>query len=408
MFLALLAIRFALDIFYILVVSDVFGYMGFNLVVSPARYAEGLLVFMASAAYVDGSTRRPSDLFILMIALAVLAPLTSMFSLSDIPRLVLYGTASGALMVYAVTRGPTISLPYLQYGRAIGIALCIAFVGAAFAWSIATGGLGNFNLDLTRVYEFREESTETVRSGLFGYLTPWAYKVSNVILFAYALHRRRWILAAAALFAQVVFFGLTAAKATLFYPVLIFFLYFYLRRSSSQVVVPAMLLLVFAVAWIAFYQFDFLLPSSMFVRRVFFVGAANITAYYEFFGTNGFVFWSNSVLSFISSYPYDSSPADLIGQYRGTDSHANNSFFGTGYMHAGVVGVWVYSLFVGFTLKLIDSMAHSDLPIWLILSVVLIPVRSMIGTADFFTGLLTHGVLLALLLLFLLRRPPNA
>jgi hypothetical protein len=125
--------------------------------------------------------------------------------------------------------------------------------------------------------------------------------------------------------------------------------------------------------------------------------------YYEFFSQNQWVFWSNSFASQFINYPYDLNPAQLIGSYMGTGSHANNSFLATGYMHAGTAGIVAYSIFVGFLFRVIDSLAHKGLPPWVAVASILIPSQSLLVGADLPAALLTHGIGASVLILFLLR-----
>jgi len=81
----------------------------------------------------------------------------------------------------------------------------------------------------------------------------------------------------------------------------------------------------------------------------------------------------------------------------------NNSFLSTGYMHAGLLGVVIYGVLVGLLFRVVDSLSHHGPPTWMCIAAVIVPMHSLLTSADFFTAMLTHGVGASLLLLFLAR-----
>lgn len=201
---------------------------------------------------------------------------------------------------------------------------------------------------------------------------------------------------------HVFWFGVSAHKAVLFYPLLIIFLWLWLARTNALSLIPLAFVSVLGISLLIFYVFDHGLIPSMFVRRAFFVPANNLFDYYHFFDKHQFVFWSNSITAKFIHYPYELMPADLIGSERGTDSHVNNSFLSTGYMHAGVFGVFVYAVIVGLLFRLMDSISNNNVPNWVAVSVLIVPSRSLLLSADLPTALLTHGIGVSIIIIFLL------
>jgi membrane protein implicated in regulation of membrane protease activity len=78
-----------------------------------------------------------------------------------------------------------------------------------------------------------------------------------------------------------------------------------------------------------------------------------------------------------------------------------------GFMHAGIAGVVLYGVLVGFIFRIIDSLRGASLPNWLIVAALVAPVRSMLFSTDLFTALLTHGLAFGFLLLILARAGKN-
>ena len=115
------------------------------------------------------------------------------------------------------------------------------------------------------------------------------------------------------------------------------------------------------------------------------------------------MYYSNSITSHFIEYPYAMSPALLIGDYLGARSYAINSFLPTGFMRAGFFGMILYAFLFGLLLRLIESVARYGVPVWMAVATMIIPSHALLTSADLPTALLTHGIGISSLLLFLLR-----
>ena len=151
-------------------------------------------------------------------------------------------------------------------------------------------------------------------------------------------------------------------------------------------------------------MFDDFGLTSLIARRVFFVPAKLTFDYFEFFSYNPHVYWSNSILKLFISYPYDYPVGEVIGNHLGkTDLNANNGFVSTGFSHAGYFGIAIYIALVGALLRFLDYITNGFIPLWAALGLTVIPLRSFLISTDVFTTLLTHGLLVVFVILFLLR-----
>ena len=144
--------------------------------------------------------------------------------------------------------------------------------------------------------------------------------------------------------------------------------------------------------------------GSMFNRRVFFVPAKLTFDYFSFFEKNPKVFWSNSVLSWLFDYPYPDRITKMIGYDNDSDASANNGYISSGFSHAGILGVIIYSYMIALLLKNIDYFSKFNIPLWFILCLIVTPMRSFLISSDLLTGLLTHGFLIAFILLLISRK----
>lgn len=393
----------SLELGYRLFVSPLYAYAGFLLDPDWIKYCEGWLVYLVLVSCAPAYLSRPSDFFINILLFGLMAPLLVFYGLADQSREHLYTVVLGYGLVDVFRRGLTLRIPVLKEGRLLAITAVVFGVTFVSVWLVWSGGLQFFNLDLTEVYDYRRSVGELVRSGVMGYVNTWAYKVFGPALLALALWKRHFWLAALVVMLHVYWFGVSSQKSVLFYPFVILFVWLSFSNIKALSFIPLAMSFVVVTVLLMYLVMDYVHPASWFIRRVFFVVADNTFYYYRFFSENELVYWSNSVLSGFLDYPYDTNPAQLIGDSRGTHSHVNNTFLSTGYMHAGLWGIIFYGVVAGAIFRLVDSLSAAGVPIWVAISVLIVPSRSLLLSADLPTALATHGIVVALVILLLFR-----
>jgi hypothetical protein len=128
--------------------------------------------------------------------------------------------------------------------------------------------------------------------------------------------------------------------------------------------------------------------------------------FYDFFSSwaNAFVYWSDSKLTLgLQSYPYELDVPHLIGmEYFGSEiTGANTGWIGAGYAHLGFVGMLVYSVIVGLVIRQLDGYAKS-FGLGFTLGVASAPLFAIMMSTDLPSGLLTHGMIAALIMFAIL------
>ncbi len=396
----------ALDWSYVDFVSPIFEYAGFVLNPNAEKFIEAWAVFLLMLCALPRRANKPSDYLLAVAFFCFITPLLVFYGHSDGERWVLYYTLIQYAVMVLVTSGRPLDIIVLQDGPTRAMQLAFAVIVASTAWMLAAGGLSIFNLDLDAVYDFREEANTHIYAGVLGYIVVWSTTVFGPFVLMLALERKKTFAVVALLAMHVFWFGLTSHKSVLFYPLVIIGLYVMLRKSRSVAILPACLAGVVLISLLSYYLTESLFLSGMFVRRVFFVPAHLTYVYMQFFEHQPMVYWSNSVLSWAINYPYDKSIALIIGESLGdTTLWANNSFFSTGYMHAGIFGVILYGAVAGLLLKILDSIILKGVPFWMALAIVIVPFFSLFTSSDLPTSFLTHGIGAAIFVLYLMGRP---
>jgi len=392
-----------LDVSYVCFVAPLYGYAGYTFCPEVLKLLESYILLLVLALMMPWRVRRPSDVFIIVLFLAVGAPLLSLYSMRSDDRAYLYMVMSGFVVLRLAVFHPAVKLPALCSGRRLLSVLLLAGAALLFGLVIIRGGFRYFNLDWSRVYELRRTIAAQVFTGFAAYLRPWYANVIAPFLLVLALRKGRLWTALGVVGLQVLLFGLTAHKSVLLSPVLSVGAYFLARkRWCNQAIVLSVTSLVL-LALVSYLLSGWVLPASTLVRRAFFVTAQNHYAYYYYFKDAGFVYLSNSLLAPFVRYPFALPPPLLISQYLkgNVETWANTGFLATSYMHFGFVGLLLFSLVVGLLWRVIDGFRSGKLPLNVVVATGVPAMWQLVG-GDLPTVLLTHGLALYMVFLWLL------
>ncbi|MDN7124514.1 hypothetical protein J6I90_06435 [Pseudidiomarina sp. 1APP75-32.1] len=403
--LTYLIFRASLDAGYILFVNRHFEYSGFILGLEFLNYAISWLAFLASTIFCSVKGRNVSDYIYSVAIVTVIGPITSYYGMTEGHILPVALSILAVALMFILSKASFVKVPVavrINEGTKVVIVISAFSVLYLTVWYFYSGAVKNFNLNPSLVYEYREESRLLTSTGVLAYINSWVYQVFLLFLFSYSLLIKnfKWMLFL--FLVQAFFYGVTGHKSLILYPLMILGIYFGTQYSRKTIFIPAIstMSILLPLGWY-FISSDILL-GSMFIRRVYFLPAQLTYQYIEFFSNNEFVFWSNSVLASFIDYPYDIGLGDLIGRSMGTEMNANNGFVASGYAHAGLFGVLVYSVLLGLLIRVIDVWSK-PLPIWFALALVIIPLRNALTASDLLTVILTHGLFLAMMILLVMR-----
>lgn len=409
---ALVAYRVLLDIAYQSFVSQVFSYIGYYYSFDLVKYISSLVVLAVVVTSTPASADRPSSIFLAMYALSVSIPISSLYGLSDrgfLPVAVTVGAQVILRIVVLFGGMSNISYPVVISGEKLAIRIAMIFVGFLVLWYFASGSVRYINFDFSKVYNFREKVGEVSSFGLMGYTNNWTFNFFTIFLISFSLYRRRYIVAFFMICVQIFFFGVSSHKSVLLYPFLALACWAFVRENRSLVFLPVLLSAVVVISLAIYFVLDGILLPSLLLRRAMFTPSSLAYQYIDFFASNPYLYWSNSVLSRFLEYPYDLPVGRLIGFYSGSGASANNGFVSSGFAHAGLAGVFIYTVMFATILAICDSISlQRRLPLWLICACLLPTVRIAISNSDLFTTLLTHGLMVSVLFLLVAAGPKNS
>lgn len=402
----LFVLKGLLEYNYFSFVHPYFEYSGFYLETSIVKMVESyilaFLVFIMLIKYIE-INNSPSKIIIYILTIFLFIPLTSLFWLQNHSRIYMYTiTFSLILIILLVTLTPKIKSARLAQGKLLFFILVIISTISVYSLVIFQGGLGRINFNLLEVYGVREEFVSN-NSKILGYMLPWQAHVINMIVIAVSLHKKRYLTTIIFLFLQLLLFSMTNFKSFLFSPFILLFFNLFSRTILKNYLLfiislgsTLLTLLVMTITKVS----DSILWSSMFIRRLYFVPSDLHNIYFNFFEKKEKYGLSHSILEPFINNPYELNPVRLIAkEYYGREFGPNVGFFGDAYLNFGLFGIILFSIILALLLKVIDSVSTS-VPTFLSISILTIPAMSLVNSA-FFTSLLTHGILIAIMMLWL-------
>ncbi len=405
---------FLFERFYYFYIVPNFAYQGFAYTPGVIRTLVLVLLAFLPLLWMPTHITRPSSLVLWILYLLVYVPsvVVSFHILHlgwPIPSFFI-GLLLGLFILTWATWLPRIRLPVVKgppsamFWGLIGLWLGgYGFFFKAFGWRGVPG--------LQDIYTVRLAAREVVarQAGIFGYLLRWFGNVLNPFLLLLGLQQKRAWLIGLAIVGQFLIFSFDATKSTFMsVPYLLgLYILFYWKRWR----LPAVTLFQGSAATLLGSPLlDALLGArvaGMYVaRRVFYVPGLLTAFYYDYFSTHPHWFWAHTLIGrLIGLWPPTGTsaraPGFLIAEvyFNKPSGNANVNFWADAYANMGNAGVLVVTLLLFLLLWLYDSLSlrHTKAMAFLLLGMPLFALTN----SSLLTVLLTHGWMLALLLLWL-------
>lgn len=401
-----LLFRVVLDIMYVYYISRFYaGDFPLNAnslhrMIESYAIALMLTILIVSSLY---HRWRPSGIVLVLYFVVVMLPLSSLYGLADAHAAFVYAAAGCFAVLIAVTEIlPKIRLP--RPGRDLvylGMTAVSGISAYVYGWLALTGGLERLSFDLLSVYEVRAEYVQTL-GPYMGYFVPWQAYVINIFVLCYALERRNYLLLCLTAIMQLLLFGMTGHKSFFLALLLVCGVYIVWQRKNaiSFIILGASLLTLASYAYFLISGNEFV--SSILIRRLFFVPASLHVIYYDFFSQpeHPFYMLSDSILRPFIQNPYGiSMPKVIAFTYWDKDFWPDVGYLGDAYGNFGFLGMLIFSIILGVVLRIVDSLG-SRLPSHIVAAMISMPAMALTESA-FFTSMLTHGLILAILMLWM-------
>jgi hypothetical protein len=400
-----LILKATFEFSYARFVSPLWSYYGLSLSLNTSKLAESYVFAFVILCTLSLRRCTPSSIILTFVSFFTLMPLLSIYALQDRPRSFTYAAMAMVLIILTLSSLPRIRIPTPEIKSHVFLFLICAPIAIVYVWILSRGGYSYFNLNIAKVYQYRGDVRAQLYVGVFGYMIHWVTHIFQVTLLVWGLYHRRWIVVSIVLLIQTTLFAMLSHKVILFSLPLIIVVFFSVKKQQS---VTGLGWLCTALLVVGMAEQSYLGEphiNNLLVQRALALPAYFENEYFELFHRIGHVYWTNSsvLLGMFMPYPFDEQPFYLIG-YSAVGSHetwANTGIFGTGFMHAGIIGMLAYGVIYGLWLYVIDCIAVGKVPLAVATGLVLLPTWSVATSSDLTTGFLTGGGAAATVVLWL-------
>ena len=414
--IAVLVFRLALDIAYVFYVSPAFAGDPITTMLikfSADRYLLSIVLLLTPAIFLPSDKRDLSGIYFMAAMIFLYIPMTSMIGLNaDLPIEPSLVTLFAIAVSLVFVNLPLIPLlPMARNGERAAICISGAVVLLFIGWSIYSGAAYHVNFNLAHMYGVRETNSELLDVGIWAYINLWAEKIFNPLLFAIALYRRNPAMIVLTLIAQFYFFAVTQHRLHIFAPILTYMMYLLYKRSITLTQLywySVIGLLAVLVVSLCFRLDTF---ASISIRRALYVGASITIDWIDFFKNASKVYWTDRYLLGRTATEYTGVNLPyFMGHIKFPDTPFafNVGMVGAGYSQAGIWGVTFYAALLGLIVNFVNRLIWRGMPAYIAAAILIGPLRTAWADSDLFTTLLSHGVIVAILLLALLGKIDEA
>lgn len=404
----------ALHISYVQFISPAFAYMKFTYQpVSLAHMFVSWIIVVAPSFWMPVSFGRPSHFVYWLLYICVVIPI------GMVPMYVASENLDQVLIfVFSVTLSHSVlaliyKVPLLHITRTKArnfqvIAGLLTLTVVVFALIVHTYGLQTRWVSLWDVYDVRADHTSKTTRWM-AYLVSWQANVVNILLMAYGLVKKKWMLLLLGVFGQLYLYTTAAYKSILYSVVLVvaILLLTKVRWRNMAVTMVWVALAVIVTACAVDIMTESILASALITRRIFVVPGLLGWFYFDFFSHNPKLMLSHSVLSPLVSYPYTYTPASTIGlhYFGSSEASANAGVWADAFANFGYIGIIIFTFALGMVMWIYDSLANRvD---WRLAVVMLGVPAFTLTNSSLLTTLLTHGLGVVMIALYFVPATPR-
>lgn len=411
--LAMLYIYFFILLFNVKnIIFPIYGNYGLTYSFSWMSFSLSLFYIGLMSCVVPKYKNKLATFFLLILLILTIVPMLALYSINQENNNMHKFVAMYVVcfMLIAMISNIKFNAISLKNNFTIGGKLLMVFFVFITLYDIVryikNNGLGIFNLNINNVYKYRFILRESM-TGIGVYVDNWVAKVINPFCIIYALHARKRILMCFFVVLQILLFGFSSHKFTLF---IIFIVLATYRMGVAFVkstikILQLTLLGSLLPILVYFTAIENVLTKTFYALylRIFVMPAQINFWYYDYFSRNGFDWFHQSFLRHFYVSKYDLLLPRIIGlnYFGNAANNANTGFLASGYAQGGFAVMLIYSIIVGLIIAFIVSASrHINTRITLAMSVC--PLIVLFSSNDLPTSFLTGGICWILLLIYIM------
>jgi hypothetical protein len=303
---------------------------------------------------------------------------------------------------------PPIRFPEPRWMFGAFIAGLLVYSAVMMLWLIAQVGIPTSIPAVTSPYAQRAAfSAAMAGAGPVLYLIAWQTSAVNPLLLLIGLYRRQWSLFLTGVGLNVLMYSLAGHKSHLLSSLLVVAIFVALRLPATiRGILIAGGAITLVLATQALYVVTgAIFPVSIVVRRMLMTPGLLTGYYFDFFSEIGFTYRFGPLSMFLDGVVLERTTPRTIGfEYFGSNTMAANAnFWADGYSAMGYVGVVLVSVLLALVLWAMNSLSESR-PATIATPLFIVALYSLTNSA-LPVSLLTHGIMLTMLLIWMLPLP---
>ena len=409
--------RLLLDFAYSKIIYPIYAYAGFEYNRNPVLYVFSWLLLLISAKPVLSAYRNKENKIsfeiLFLLYLMSLVPFSSMmafgaqkgnFVIANIIywAFLFFFILHRSLLVGHKAEGFSVGIRKLGDTQLIAIALVLGLITI-----YVSGKYAHFrmNFNLLGVYELRSEAGNNNLPTVFQYLFGWGRTIGSILI-AYFIRKKKYGWAVFCVLFELLSFGYDGSKSTFFLLILAVGINFLPRMGMEKInkwVLRGFVILVCCCNLIYIIMGNYI-PASIIVRRVLYLPVEIARNYFDFFTTHQPDYLKQSFLRYFGAHSNYEPLSLMIGRiyYDAPTMGANNGLISDAVANFGYLGILIYPMVISAVFKWLDRSAKGlDPRIYVTVAVYV----SLVMTNSFFTTiLLTHGLLVAIIVLSMMKR----
>ncbi len=400
----LLIYRATLDFMYLTQLSPLYAYSGFTQDISPLGYGLSWLLLIAFLPLIVGVQEqedRPSSVLVTLINLLYFVPMSSYMGCKGsafwfVASVALYWLVFLLLQLFM----PSFTLRKVphRHSRLLFIMLTVGSILLVMGISGVYTGF-RLKLNISNVYDIRAEAANYDIPTALSYALSWMTIVLSILIL-YWLRAKKYLVVALLIIVYLFYYSIGAHKDVFLFLFLLVACNFVYRKWMCRWV-AGFLSLGVAACWLLQAIWGFLLPMSLFVRRMMYVPVQLSEVYANYFSEHPLNLLREGILGKLGFDPvYSYKIPKVIGEFLDKHTNANNGMLGDMYANLpAILGVFIFPLILVMIFRMFDMSAKS------------LPAHIVVGFCIFFaisfcnttwgTTLLSGGFLLACVLLYL-------
>ncbi|WP_326907833.1 hypothetical protein [Sedimentibacter sp. MB31-C6] len=402
LFLGLLIYKFILDFVYVNFINKVYVYSNFTIDFNNLKYMYSFILFFLIYIMLPKNNKKVSSIIILLHFMLMILPMFTIYAMKNESTIFLNMVCfCFAIECFFVRKLPLIKVYKTKQSKYIFYAIVAVLSVYVYSSMIVANGIPSLDaLNLTNVYNIRKNVNYPF---LMNYLVTWQAKVINPMMIAvsYKYNNRKTLILFIGL--QFILYLITAHKSYLFIPIAIIIIMYLFNKKNIMSIISFAGVTGCLVSYLLYELTSSLTIASLFIRRLMFVPAQLKYFYFDFISKNEYLLFSSGIIGKIinTKYPYNMRFVNLISYvyYNDPITAANTGYLGTGYANLGFSGIIIYTALITVILIIIDSIGKK-LDNSMVVGILLFSMLSL-NDSDLLTTLLTGGLLLLIVLLYL-------